>query len=170
MHSTTFFGLLKQMEQFYAQIDTIDQLTYVVDPEIVTTKHNHRVIKLGKCRKHSGSVANTNSDNFPPHSRKSCVHENQSGSTGSSIHIDYILWTNKECWTISANLSRKNRRLEPNRWHLSEFLTNLRYVQLVGFFVLYRIYWHIFCNTYFVCFSSFIHWNRFDRISSEGFI
>lgn len=47
MHSVTFFSLLEQMEKFYAQINAIDELTYVVDPEIVTTKHNHRVIKLG---------------------------------------------------------------------------------------------------------------------------
>lgn len=50
MHSATFFNLLEQMENFYAQMNTIDELTYVVDPEVVTTKHNHRVIKLGECR------------------------------------------------------------------------------------------------------------------------
>lgn len=46
-HSATFFNLLEQMERFYAEINTIDMLTCVVDPEVVTTKHNHRVIKLG---------------------------------------------------------------------------------------------------------------------------
>lgn len=35
------------MAEFYAQMNTIDELTYVVDPEEITTKHNHRVIKLG---------------------------------------------------------------------------------------------------------------------------
>lgn len=50
MHSATFFSLLEQMEPFYAQINTIDELTCVVDPEIISTKHNHRVIKLGKVK------------------------------------------------------------------------------------------------------------------------
>lgn len=47
MHSATFFSLYEQMDDFYAQMNTIDELTYVVDPEEVTTKHNYRVIKLG---------------------------------------------------------------------------------------------------------------------------
>lgn len=46
-HSATFFSLLDQMGEFYAQMNTIDELTYVVDPEEITTKHNYRVIKLG---------------------------------------------------------------------------------------------------------------------------
>lgn len=47
-YSATFISLLNQMEEFYAQMNTIDELTYVVDPdpEVITTKHNHRVIKL----------------------------------------------------------------------------------------------------------------------------
>lgn len=48
MFSATFFHLLDQMERFYAQISIIDELTCVVDPEVITTKHNHRVIRLGK--------------------------------------------------------------------------------------------------------------------------
>lgn len=47
-HSATFFNLLDQMGEFYAQMNTIDELTYVVDPETITTKHNFRVIKLGQ--------------------------------------------------------------------------------------------------------------------------
>lgn len=47
-HSATFFSLLDQMGEFYAQMNTIDELTYVVDPEFITTKHNYRVIKLGE--------------------------------------------------------------------------------------------------------------------------
>lgn len=47
-YSGTFFSLLEQMEEFYCQINTIDELTYVVDPVDITTKHNHRIIKLGK--------------------------------------------------------------------------------------------------------------------------
>lgn len=47
-HSATFFNLLDQMGEFYAQMNTIDELTYVVDPENITTKHNFRVIKLGQ--------------------------------------------------------------------------------------------------------------------------
>lgn len=46
-YSATFFNLLDQMAEFYAQMNIIDELTYVVDPEEITTKHNHRVIKLG---------------------------------------------------------------------------------------------------------------------------
>lgn len=45
-HAATYFELLKQTEEFYAQMNTIDELTCVVDPEEITTKHNHRVIKL----------------------------------------------------------------------------------------------------------------------------
>lgn len=45
-YSATFFELLKQTEEFYANMNTIDELTCVVDPEEITTKHNHRVIKL----------------------------------------------------------------------------------------------------------------------------
>lgn len=47
-YSSAFFNLLQQMEEFYAQMNTIDELTYVVDPEEITTKCNYRVIKLGK--------------------------------------------------------------------------------------------------------------------------
>lgn len=47
-HSATFFSLLDQMGEFYAQMNTIDELTYVVDPETITTKHNFRVIRLGQ--------------------------------------------------------------------------------------------------------------------------
>lgn len=45
-HTAIFYDLLKQTEEFYAQMNTIDELTYVVDPDEITTKHNHRVIKL----------------------------------------------------------------------------------------------------------------------------
>lgn len=44
--SATFFELLKNTEEFYAQMNTIDELTYVVDPEEITTKHNYRIIKM----------------------------------------------------------------------------------------------------------------------------
>lgn len=47
-YSDAFFNLLQQTEEFYAQMNSIDELTYVVDPEEITTKHNYRVIKLGK--------------------------------------------------------------------------------------------------------------------------
>lgn len=47
-YSAIFFDLLDKMEMFYIQMHTIDQLTYVVDPVEVSTKHNYRVIKLGK--------------------------------------------------------------------------------------------------------------------------
>lgn len=50
-HSATFFSLYEQMDDFYSQMNTIDELTYVVDPEEITTKHNYRVIKLGKILK-----------------------------------------------------------------------------------------------------------------------
>lgn len=35
------------MEQFYIQMNSIDELTYVVEPVDISTKHNYRVIKLG---------------------------------------------------------------------------------------------------------------------------
>lgn len=47
-YSAIFFSLLDQMEQFYIQMNSIDELTYVVEPVDISTKHNYRVIKLGK--------------------------------------------------------------------------------------------------------------------------
>lgn len=47
-YSGIFFRLLDEMEKFYDQMDTIDELTYVVDPVKISTKHNYRMIKLGK--------------------------------------------------------------------------------------------------------------------------
>lgn len=46
-YSAIFFSLLDQMEQFYIQMNSIDELTYVVEPVDISTKHNYRVIKLG---------------------------------------------------------------------------------------------------------------------------
>lgn len=46
--SAIFFSLLDQMDAFYIQMNTIDELTFVVDPVEITTKHNYRLIKLGK--------------------------------------------------------------------------------------------------------------------------
>lgn len=51
-HSATFFSLLDQMEDFYAQINTIDELTYVIDPPEITTKDNYRLIRLGRLQFH----------------------------------------------------------------------------------------------------------------------
>lgn len=47
-HSAIFYHQLQCMEKFYMQMDTIDQLTCVVDPPQVTTKHDYRIIRLGK--------------------------------------------------------------------------------------------------------------------------
>lgn len=43
----TFFNLLQRMEGFYEQMDTMDELTCVVDPMQPTTKHDYRIIRLG---------------------------------------------------------------------------------------------------------------------------
>ncbi|XP_031636274.1 E3 ubiquitin-protein ligase FANCL [Contarinia nasturtii] len=45
-YSATFFSLLEQTVEFYRQMEIIDELCYVVDPEEITTKQNYRVIKL----------------------------------------------------------------------------------------------------------------------------
>lgn len=42
-----FFSYLEQMELFYNYMSTIDELCYVVDPMIIDTKCNYRLIKLG---------------------------------------------------------------------------------------------------------------------------
>lgn len=44
---TTFFSILEHLEQFYVEMNTIDELCYVVDPMEITTKCNYRIIKLG---------------------------------------------------------------------------------------------------------------------------
>lgn len=44
--SMRFFELLDEMEEFYGQMHTIDELCCVVDPMEISTKHNYRVIKL----------------------------------------------------------------------------------------------------------------------------
>lgn len=47
-YATIFFSLLEQMELFYNYMSTIDELCYVVDPMIIDTKCNHRLIKIGR--------------------------------------------------------------------------------------------------------------------------
>lgn len=47
-YTAMFFGYLEQMEDFYCQMNTIDQLCYVVDPVEITTKSNYRTIKISK--------------------------------------------------------------------------------------------------------------------------
>lgn len=44
---TKFFEYLGQMEEFYCQLNAIDELCFVVDPIEVNTKSNSRIIKLG---------------------------------------------------------------------------------------------------------------------------
>lgn len=47
-YASKFFEYLDQMDEFYGNMNTIDELCFVVDPVNVTTKCNYRVIKLGK--------------------------------------------------------------------------------------------------------------------------
>lgn len=47
-YATVFFSYLEQMELFYNYMSTIDELCYVVDPMIIDTKCNHRLIKIGR--------------------------------------------------------------------------------------------------------------------------
>lgn len=46
-YTTIFFNYLEQMEDFYRQMNTIDQLCFIVDPVEITTKCNYRVLKIG---------------------------------------------------------------------------------------------------------------------------
>lgn len=48
MYAATFFELLQGLDEFYRQMDTVDQLTCVVDPLQISTKHDYRIIRLGK--------------------------------------------------------------------------------------------------------------------------
>lgn len=48
MYAAAFFELLHSLDEFYRQMDTVDQLTCVVDPQEISTKHDYRIIRLGK--------------------------------------------------------------------------------------------------------------------------
>lgn len=43
-----FTRLLEQVEEFYSNINTIDELCFVVDPIQPSTKINYRIFKIGK--------------------------------------------------------------------------------------------------------------------------
>lgn len=104
--SATFFSLYEQMDDFYSQMNTIDELTYVVDPEEITTKHNYRVIKLGKIFKSTSIHYFQIDPSF--FYRGSCVYEDKSGPIGVIICHNFILWPNTEGGKIPTVISRKN--------------------------------------------------------------
>lgn len=105
-HSATFFSLYEQMDEFYSQMNTIDELTYVVDPEEITTKHNYRVIKLGKILKSTPVIGCFQSDSS--FCRGSCIYEDKSGPIGAIICHNFILWPNTEGRKIPTVISHQN--------------------------------------------------------------
>lgn len=42
-----FARTVEELEEFYSNINTIDELCFVVDPVQPTTKHNSRIFKIG---------------------------------------------------------------------------------------------------------------------------
>lgn len=45
-----FSRLLEELEEFYSNINTIDELCFVVDPVQPSTKINYRIFKIGECK------------------------------------------------------------------------------------------------------------------------
>ena len=43
---TLFIEYLNQLDEFYINMNTIDELCYVVEPSIITTKSTYRIFKL----------------------------------------------------------------------------------------------------------------------------
>lgn len=134
----TFFNLLQRMEGFYEQMDTMDELTCVVDPMQPTTKHDYRIIRLGtiifqylflqeifRIWIAYIPVAFLFSIFFKFY-RSCCLSEISSESTWCIIGHNHIFWTNKTCWKISHDVQRQGSRLELRWKYPLEFFENIR--------------------------------------------